>query len=377
MLQSLFHVPAFRRLVYAIPTSGTEDEQTNIPLNLQRLFCELQLSDRPCSTAALTTSFGWGDQDTFVQHDVREFSRVLLGNIEGKLKGTDLEHSIADLFRGRLRNYRRCPNCPVNFSRDEDFYDLSVLVRGCGSLHESFEKYIEKEELTGPNQYRTEDYGLQDMEMGQEFLEFPKVLHIHLRRFDYDYDAEAQVKIDDLFEFAKEIDLRRFLVDKSSPSLFHLYGVLVHSGTVAFGHYYAYLRPSTSLSWFEFNDQIVSPAPRDDAVSNNFGGDRPFSGYVVIYVRKDAEDDIFRPVPDDSLPGHLRDWFVRRQAELAYEDRSKNQIPVTVLDDESFARNTLALRQGFYSQDLPVLRFDLGTTAEVLIDALVGGIVWK
>jgi ubiquitin C-terminal hydrolase len=272
MLQSLFHVPAFRRLVYAIPTSGNEDEETNIPLNLQRLFCEMQLSDRPCSTTALTTSFGWGDQDTFVQHDVQEFCRVLLGNIEGKLKGTDLEHSIADLFRARLRNYRRCPNCPVNFSRDEEFYDLSMLVRGCSNLQESFEKYIEKEKLAGDNQYGTDDYGLQDMEMGHEFLDFPKVLHIHLRRFDFDVAAEAQMKIHDFFEFPEEIDLRSFVVDKSSPSLFHLYGVLVHSGTAMFGHYYAYLRPSTSPNWFEFDDQLVSPAKRDDAVSKNFGG---------------------------------------------------------------------------------------------------------
>jgi hypothetical protein len=70
MLQALFCTPAFRRLVYEMPTTGAEDPSRSIPLCLQRLFCRMQLNDTACSTTALTKSFGWDDYETIVQHDV-------------------------------------------------------------------------------------------------------------------------------------------------------------------------------------------------------------------------------------------------------------------------------------------------------------------
>lgn len=78
ILQSLFHIPAFRKIVYKMPISDQEDLKTSIPLSLQRLFAKLQFSDESCSTKELTTSFGWNDRETFTQHDVQEFCTVLL-----------------------------------------------------------------------------------------------------------------------------------------------------------------------------------------------------------------------------------------------------------------------------------------------------------
>jgi hypothetical protein len=41
MLQSLFHHPAFRSLVFQMGTTGAEDRQRPIPLNMQYAFCRL------------------------------------------------------------------------------------------------------------------------------------------------------------------------------------------------------------------------------------------------------------------------------------------------------------------------------------------------
>lgn len=45
-------------------------------LALQRVFYELQFSDKPVGTKKLTKSFGWETLDSFMQHDVQEFLRV-------------------------------------------------------------------------------------------------------------------------------------------------------------------------------------------------------------------------------------------------------------------------------------------------------------
>lgn len=47
-------------------------------------------------------------------------------------------------------------------TREESFYDVSLDVKGCGSLEESFAKYVECERLDGENQYDAEgEFGKQ------------------------------------------------------------------------------------------------------------------------------------------------------------------------------------------------------------------------
>lgn len=265
MLQSLFHLPYFRQFVYNIPITAesSEDESKNVVLNLQRLFAMLQFSKKACSTKALTVSFGWDQERTGTQHDAQEFCRVLLDNLNEKVKNFDnMKDGINDLFRGESRSYIRCSNVDFESSRTEYFYDISIPVQGCSTLEQSFKKYLEHEKLTGDNQYNTGDpqFGKQDAMMGVEFLSFPPVLHLHLNRFTFDYEYFRRIKINDRFEFPKEIDLDPFLAkdaDHSKSSIYDLYGVLVHSGNANYGHYYAFLRTSTSVQWYKFNDSKI------------------------------------------------------------------------------------------------------------------------
>lgn len=43
----------------------------------------------------------WETLDAFMQHDVQELCRVLLDNIENKMKGTCVEGTIPELFEGK------------------------------------------------------------------------------------------------------------------------------------------------------------------------------------------------------------------------------------------------------------------------------------
>jgi ubiquitin carboxyl-terminal hydrolase 7 len=197
LLQSLFHLPAFRRLVYEMPTTGSEDPRTSIPLNLQRLFCKMQLGDRACSTRALTASFGWGDEQALTQHDTQEFCRVLMYNLETKMINSPLDGRVAALFRGKYCNYIRCVNGSHSSTTIESFYDLSMQIRNCVDLERSFEQYIAVETLDGENQWDAGEIGKQDAILGREFLEFPPILQLHLRRFEYDYETDRNTKVND------------------------------------------------------------------------------------------------------------------------------------------------------------------------------------
>lgn len=77
-------------------------------------------------------------------------------------------------------------------------------------------------------------------------------------------DRRHVVQINDRYEFPDELDLDvddgKFLspdADRSVRNLYRLHSVLVHSGGVHGGHYYAYIRPTTSGKWLKFDDEKV------------------------------------------------------------------------------------------------------------------------
>jgi ubiquitin carboxyl-terminal hydrolase 7 len=317
LLQSLFHLPAFRRLVFRLPTTGAEDSTKSIPLNLQRLFARLQTSSVACSTTDFTTSLGWGSAETIIQHDVQEFGRVLMDNLEGKLRGTEIENAIADLFRGVVSHTVRCLNVPYVSSREEKFYELTIQVQGCANLAESFAKYIEKEMLTGENQYSTETDGRQDAEMGVDILKLPVILQLHLARFTYDMQTFRPIKITSKFEFPLEFDAGPFVRD-GGKLVYELFGVFVHAGGTLGGHYYAYLRPTPALEFFRFNDALVTRETLEQAIDDNFGGvGKMYSAYMLLYVQQSEIPKVFETVREEEFPAHVRDYCSAIEAEIA------------------------------------------------------------
>ena len=93
LLQTIYFTNQLRKAVYKVPTLG-DDSSKSVALALQSVFYELQTSDVPVETKKLTKSFGWDTSESFTQHDVQEFLRVLLDKIECKMKGTVVEGKI-------------------------------------------------------------------------------------------------------------------------------------------------------------------------------------------------------------------------------------------------------------------------------------------
>ncbi|XP_057476051.1 ubiquitin C-terminal hydrolase 12-like isoform X2 [Actinidia eriantha] len=348
LLQTLYHIPYFRKAVYHMPTTENDMPSGSIPLALQSLFYKLQYSDTSVATKELTKSFGWDTYDSFMQHDVQELNRVLCEKLEDKMKGTVVEGTIQQLFEGHHMNYIECINVDYKSTRKESFYDLQLDVKGCRDVCASFDKYVEVEHLEGDNKYHAEQHGLQEARKGVLFIDFPPVLQLQLKRFEYDFMRDTMVKINDRYEFPLQLDLDRengkYLSpesDRSVRNLYTLHSVLVHSGGVHGGHYYAYIRPTLSDQWFKFDDERVTKEDMKRALEEQYGGEEelpqtnpgfnnsPFkftkysNAYMLVYIRESDKEKIICNVDEKDIAEHVRIRLKKEQEEKEQKRKEK------------------------------------------------------
>jgi len=136
--------------------------------------------------------------------------------------------------------------------------------------------------------------------------------------------------------------------------------VLVHSGDLHGGHYFALLRPEKNGKWFKFDDDRVTPATLKEVLDDNYGGGEPLenlthlpivirrilshkrftNAYMLVYIRDNAMDEILRPLTKEDIPEHLQR---RLDDELAaIEARRRERLEATmymntlVISDEDF-----------------------------------------
>ncbi|XP_057980718.1 ubiquitin C-terminal hydrolase 12-like isoform X1 [Malania oleifera] len=368
LLQTLYHIPYFRKAVYHMPTTENDMPSGSIPLALQSLFYKLQYSDTSVATKELTKSFGWDTYDSFMQHDVQELNRVLCEKLEDKMKGTVVEGTIQQLFEGHHMNYIECINVDYKSTRKESFYDLQLDVKGCRDVYASFDKYVEVERLEGDNKYHAEQHGLQDARKGVLFIDFPPVLQLQLKRFEYDFMRDTMVKINDRYEFPLQLDLDRengkYLspeADRTVRNLYTLHSVLVHSGGVHGGHYYAYIRPTLSDQWFKFDDERVTKEDWKRALEEQYGGEEelphtnpgfnnsPFkftkysNAYMLVYIRESDKEKIICNVDEKDIAEHLRIRLKKEQEEK--EQKRKEKAEAHLYTIIKVARNEDLLEQ--------------------------------
>jgi len=342
LLQTLFHTPLFRKVVYeaplawappagsvvldadddgggggsgsggggggGVPMQPTWDEppradatvasKSRVCAALQRMFLELEGGhNRAVSTAALTASFGWTASDAFVQQDVQELSRVLIDNLEASMAGTPMATCIASLFAGTLATSLAVPAFSYASSpRLERFYDLQVPIKGHGSLQDALAAMTAEEHLTGDNRVEVEGHGKGDAVRRMRFATLPPVLHLQLMRFEVSPLTGMKVKNNDRLAFPEVLDMAPYMVAPDSvpaaaapatpsgaapPSVvatvaactaaaapaaaadarYRLHSVLVHSGAVNSGHYYAYVKPPTPATFTPADASSPPPAP--------------------------------------------------------------------------------------------------------------------
>lgn len=154
LLQSLFMTPELREAVFEWRYDPNKDpeEKRCIPLQLQKLFAQLQTSIKGAiRTKDLTTSFGWTGREVYQQHDVLELSNVLFENLETQAFGTKLAMVVSDLHRGSYKDYVQCLKCMTMRGRNTPYVGLGLDIQNADSFEQAMRQYITPEILDGGN----------------------------------------------------------------------------------------------------------------------------------------------------------------------------------------------------------------------------------
>ncbi|KAJ7924230.1 hypothetical protein B0H13DRAFT_2230059 [Mycena leptocephala] len=381
LLQLLFCIRYFRRAVYQIPTEDDVPTES-VALALQRVFYHLQTADNPVGTTELTKSFGWKSLDSFIAHDVHEFTRVLLDKMETKMKGTKAEGAIAKLFSGKMKSYVKCVHVDYEASRIEEFNDIQLNVKGMKNLYESFKDYVAVEMCDGENKYPAGGFGLQDAKKGIIFHSFPPVLRLQLKRFDYDMQRDSMVKLNDRHEFPPEINLGDFLdlgADRSKPWIYKLHAVIVHSGDLHNGHNFVFIKPDRENRWFKYDDDRVTRATDKQVFEENYGGkalddlpstpqrnqvqalkDFSSNAYVLVYIRESAIDQVLAPFTNEDIPPHIKARLDEERLQLEARKREREQqhlfLTAKVVTDDTFSCHEGFDLATFDEKNLPIFR---------------------
>lgn len=221
LLQTLFMTPEFRIQLYKWQFNPNKhgDPEDCIPYQLSLLFSKLQISDSEyVETTGLTKSFQWDMRESFQQHDVQEFCRVLFDAIEQSVEGTSQANVINELYQGTFIDYVKCLKCGQESCREDKFLDISLPVRNDfdkiynKSVEMALSGYVKYEELSGENKYFCEKCRCKnDAIKGLKFKSLPKILALQLKRFDLDMNTLQRIKLNDKVTFPEVLNMNPYI----------------------------------------------------------------------------------------------------------------------------------------------------------------------
>ena len=221
-LQYLYMYKEFRAILFSLDVKpeSKEEEKDSIPYQLQKLFCKLNLKkNKQVSTKDLCASFQWTVEDVFTEHDVSEFSKLLLQAIKDSLDAENIEYFnwIISQSEGTLSQYIKCETCEHKSVRQENYNEINLIIKNewenlyFKKLENSLIETIKPIKLSGDNAYYCDKCeSKQNAEKGMEYIAFPKVLTFNLNRFVFDYETLQRKKLDEYFEFPLVLDLNKF-----------------------------------------------------------------------------------------------------------------------------------------------------------------------
>ncbi|KKY17496.1 putative ubiquitin c-terminal hydrolase [Phaeomoniella chlamydospora] len=285
------------------------DSQERLLIELKKLFAFMQSSYNRCidpiGVVECIQTYDNVAIDITIQMDVDEFYNLLFDRLEAKMPTPELKASFRSIYGGQLVQQIKSKECEHVSERLEPFSAIQCDIRGKLDLEESLRAYVEGEVMQGDNKYSCSRCNQHVDAVKRACLkDVPDHLIFHLKRFDFDINTMTRRKINDEFAFPNSIDMAPYTLDtvavkggSTSPDMFELVGVLIHSGTAETGHYYSLIRerPSSSdakNSWLQFNDADVLLFEHERLREFCFGGfdttlntPKVWSAYMLFYQR--------------------------------------------------------------------------------------------
>eukprot|EP01039_Chlorochromonas_danica_P014248 gene14248-16606_t len=186
-----------------------------VPLELQRLFSELQMIDKAAiSTEDLTSKgFNWQSFDGRVQHDAHELNRLLVDALEKSLKKTSGDALCKTLYEGTMVNQILCTKCHRISEREESFYDLNMQVVDCSDVAQALHNFCKKEVLDGDSAYACETCRCKTRALRcSKLVRLPNILTFSCNRFKIDRSTNWQrVKVTSASDYPLALNMNPFV----------------------------------------------------------------------------------------------------------------------------------------------------------------------
>ena len=187
---------------------------------------------------------------------------------------------IMDVFYAQLINIFKC-TCNFETYSFQKILDFPLLLQKNKSIsiEELLNEYFEGESIEFGT--KCEKCGKKTVHEKQvKISQPPNVLILSLQRIN----ERTGTKNDCQVSFPDELDLSKFIEHecwKENKAKYTLYGIGNHSGSLNFGHYYAYIKIKLNSinegKWYEYNDSIVSP--------HTYSTNSSSTAYVLFYKK--------------------------------------------------------------------------------------------
>jgi ubiquitin C-terminal hydrolase len=182
---------------------------------------------------------------------------------------------IGDFFYGSLLTTLQCPVCRHCEPGYDPFVCLSLSLPSSNAsvaLIDCLHRFLCTETLSPTEMWLCPACAERVCATKRTVIrQAPKVLILHLKRFTT--SNGTQTKITRTVDYPMELDVSAF--SATPVDRYKLVGVIMHSGTIAFGHYTAAALDPATDNWYMFNDSYVT------GTSEQFV--RSSRAYVLIY----------------------------------------------------------------------------------------------
>jgi ubiquitin C-terminal hydrolase len=363
-LQQFYCIPAFR---YAILMADDNLEQKTAEVKgvqiddnyfhqFQRLLSFLDASERrkvsPFDFCLSYKDFSNQPVNISIQQDADEFLKIFLDKMENKLKGTPFLGVINSVCLGHLCNRIKCQGCGHVKLNTENFYNLSLEVKGMRNITDSLDKLIEPEIISD---YMC-DSCKKKCDISKQVLlqSLPNMLFLSLKKMYFDIELLVNVKLHSRYEFPTVINLRKYMhvpeepkgeaggeggdggkggdggdggkggeggdggahqkVAEDSDFEYQLRGVVIHKGNAEYGHYTSLIkgdpkdpaRQSEDLDrWFEFDDARVVPFDMRKFEEECFGPAEDKDVMTLLATENDSSKSAYLLVFEKTVKGDL------------------------------------------------------------------------
>ena len=307
VLQQFFRMPLFRNAILSLSLPDEykveKEDQDNLLFQLIRMFYYLNYSEQkdynPKNFVFSFKDYEGNPTRIDIQCDAQEFLSRFIEKVEEGLKNNNQRFLCSNILGGSTLQQVKCtnPECGNISERRENINYLSLDIKNASKVEKCLENFIKEETI---EDYHCEKCDKKITNIKNVLIDkIPNFLIIHLQRITFSYETFNMVKINNYIKFDKTLNTKNYTVNKDNDEIpleyfdYDLLGIIIHSGTAQYGHYYSCIKEETKnylKNWLKFNDSNVTNEEYEKIINDAYGSSGPYqygsSAYMLVYEKR-------------------------------------------------------------------------------------------